>query len=280
MATNGDDAEVQEWDEDVSEIVRTVGKQIKLWRERAGLTRAELGAAIGYGEHQVSSVERGRRIPKPEFLEQADEAVGAGGMLAAFVEDVAKARYPKKVRDLARLESDAVEIGAYSNHNIHGLLQTEDYARALFQMRRPVLDEDTIERQVAARMARQEIFKRWPAPMLSFVQEEVTLRRPLGGRDVLRAQLERLLKIGELRSVEIQIMPTERYDHAGMGGPMLVLEPQAGTKLVHTEAALSSRVSVDRHEVRILEARYGIIRAQALSPDESRAFIERLLTET
>src|SRR5689334_11339304 len=93
----------QDWDEDTSEVIRTVGKQVKLWRERAGLRQAELGAAIGYGEDLVSSVERGRRIPRPEFLAKADEVLGAGGILEALADDVARARYPKKVRDLARL---------------------------------------------------------------------------------------------------------------------------------------------------------------------------------
>ncbi|WP_308409657.1 DUF5753 domain-containing protein [Streptomyces sp. A3M-1-3] len=210
----------------------------------------------------------------------AAQVVGAGGILAALTEDVAQARYPKNVRDLAKLEADAVEMGAYSNHNIQGLLQTEDYTRALFRMRRPLLDEETIERQVAARMDRQEIFNRWPAPILSFVQEEVTLRRPLGGRVVMRAQLERLIDIGRLRNVEIQVMPTDREDHAGMGGQLRLLEPKDGPKLGHVEVQQFSRVVTDRKEVRTLEAQYGIIRAQALTPRESLAFIEKVLGET
>ncbi|MGW2261403.1 helix-turn-helix domain-containing protein [Streptomyces sp. NPDC001780] len=279
---SGSGTEDQDWevDEGSADVLKMVGKQVKLWRERAGRTQAELGAAIGYGEEQVSSVERGRRVPKPEFLDAADDVLGAGGMLAAFKEDVERARYPKKVRDLARLEADAVGLGAYGNSIVHGLLQTEDYTRALFRMRRPLLDEETIERNVTARMARQEIFNRWPAPILSFVQEEVTLRRPLGGRMVLRGQLERLLEIGQLRNVEIQVMPTDRDDHAGIGGSFQLLEPRQGPKAAHAEVQQISRVIVDRKEVSELEARYGIIRAQALTPRESLAFIEKMLGET
>lgn len=208
--------EEQGWDEETSDILEMVGRQVRRWRERKALTQAELGHAIGYTEHQVSAVERGRRIPKPEFLDRADQAVDAEGMLSAFKEDLKQARYPKKVRDLARLEADAAEMGAYANHHIHGLLQTEGYTRALFRMRRPSLDEETVEQYVAARMARQDVFDRRPAPILSFVQEEVTLRRPVGGRMVLRGQLERLLEVGQLRNVEIQVMPTDREDHAGL----------------------------------------------------------------
>lgn len=274
------DAEQPERDEEASDVLRAVSRQIRLWRERAGLTQAELGTAIGYSEDLVSSVERGRRAPRPEFLDNADEALGAGGMLAAFKEDVTRARYPKKVRDLAKLEADAVELGAYSSHNIQGLLQTEGYTRALFGMRRPMLSEDAVEQQVAARMARQKIVTRSPAPLLSFVQEEVTLRRPLGGKMVLRNQLERLLEIGQLRNVEIQVMPTDREDHAGMAGEFRLIETEGGPKFGHIEMPLFSRVITERRELQTLEARYGTIRAQALTPWESRAFIEKVLGET
>ncbi|MBM9434612.1 helix-turn-helix domain-containing protein [Actinacidiphila bryophytorum] len=270
----------QDWEDGAGDVLKTVGRQIKLWRERAGLTQAELGQAISYSEEHISSVERGRRAPKPTLLDAADDVLNAGGLLSAFKDDVEQARYPRKVRDLAKLEADAVSMGAYGNHNIHGLLQTEEYTRALYHMRRPLLDEETIERYVAARMARQTIFSRWPAPILSFVQEEVTLRRPLGGRAVMRGQLERLLEVGRLRNVEIQVMPTDREDHAGMGGQLLLLDAKNGPTFGHISVQNFDRLITDRNEVRTLEARYGIIRAQALTPRESLTFIEKVLGET
>ncbi|MFD7000587.1 helix-turn-helix transcriptional regulator [Streptomyces mirabilis] len=266
-------------DEEAAAVLKTVGRQVKVWREAAGLRQAELGTAIGYGEEMVSSVERGRRIPKPDFLDKADEVLRAGGKLAAMKEDVEKARYPKNVRDLAKLEDEAVELGAYAGHNMHGLLQTPAYARALFAMRRPAYTEDEIDQLVAARMARQRVFDRVPAPLLTFVQEEVTLRRPIGGRMTLRQQLEHLLEMGTLRHVEIQVMPTDREDHAGMGGPLQLLKIRDGKTLGHSEAQLHSRVISDPREVQILEMRYGMIRAQALTPRESQAFIEKVLGE-
>ena len=279
-----DGADKSGWDpgllDDSGPVIKAVGRQVKLWREAAGLTQAELGTAIRYGEDMVSSVERGRRVPKPEFLDAADEVLGAGGKIAAMKGDVAEARYPKKVRDLAKLEAESVELGAYGNHNMHGLLQTEEYARALFRMRRPAYGEDDLERYLAARMARQEIFSRTPLPTLTFVQEEVTLRRPIGGREVLRRQLEHLLEVGRLRHVEIQVMPTDREDHAGMGGELQVLKLKDGTTVGYAAAQLTTHLMSDPKEAHVLELRYGIIRAQALSPRESLAFIEKVLGET
>ncbi|MER5617216.1 helix-turn-helix transcriptional regulator [Streptomyces sp. NPDC002215] len=273
------------WDVDPDDesglaVLAAVGRQIKAWRESAGLRACEFGKAVGYGEDQVYKVEGGRRIPRPEFLDRADKVLSAGGKLSAMKKDVAEVRYPKKVRQLTNLEKRAVEIGLYSNHNIHGLLQTPEYARALFEMRRPSYSVDEVETVLAARIARQSVFGRTPAPALSFVQEEVTLRRPIGGRAVLRQQLERLLDLSRLRHVEIQVMPTNREDHAGMGGAIEVLKFGDGTAVGRSDGAFNGRPVSDPKQLRILELRYGMIRAQALSPRESLAFIEQVLGET
>lgn len=129
MDVTGNEPQAIDGDDDSAAVLRTVGKVIKMWRERAALKQSELGAAIGYSEEQVSSVERGRRAPRRQFLEAADQELGAGGMIAGLARDVEEARYPKKVRDLAKLEGEAVEICAYGNTVVHGLLQTEAYAR-------------------------------------------------------------------------------------------------------------------------------------------------------
>lgn len=266
-------------DEEAEAVLKTVGRQIKMWREAAGMKQTALGSAIGYGEEMVSSVERGRRIPKPDFLDKADEVLGAGGKLSAMKEDVEKARYPKSVRDLAKLEDESVELGAYSALHIHGLLQSPAYAQALYEMRRPAYAEEEVERLVAARMARKSVFERVPRTFLTFVQEEVTLRRPVGGRMVLRQQLEHLLEMSRLRHVSIQVMPTDREEHAGMMGSIRLLKLRDGKTLAHTEGQQYSRVLSDPRDVQILEMRYGMIRAQALPPRESVAFIEKVLGE-
>ncbi|WNI24429.1 helix-turn-helix transcriptional regulator [Streptomyces sp. ITFR-16] len=273
------------WDVDPDDesgvaVVAAVGRQIKAWREAAGLRAGEFAAAIGYGEDLVYKVEGGRRIPRPEFLDKSDEVLGAGGRVSAMKEDIARVRYPKKVRELAKLEAQAVELSAYGTHNLHGLLQTEEYARALFEMRRPSFSPDEVERLVAARVARQAIFERSPGPELSFVQEEVTLRRHLGGKAVLRGQLEHLLELGKLRNVEIQVMLTARDEHAGMAGEMQVLKFRDGSAMGRSEGEFGSRPVSDPKQLRIIELRCGIIRAQALPPRESLAFIEQMLGET
>jgi transcriptional regulator with XRE-family HTH domain len=260
-------------------ILTLFGRQLKLCRERAGLDRAELGARTGYSVSTIASFEQGRRIPPPRFIDHADEVLGAGGLLSAGKEEVGRAQYPAFFRDAARLERRAAALHVFATKAVPGLLQTEEYARAVFAMWRPLLDEETITQRVAARMARQEIFSRTPLPTISFVIEEFLLRRPLGGRDVMRGQLEQILLYGHRRNVEIQVMPIEREEHAGLEGPFTLIETQEGQRIAYVEAYKDSRLYTERRSVREIEEQYGILRAQALTPRESLALVEKLLGE-
>lgn len=271
--------EVDPDDEQGAAIVAFVGRQLRARREAAGMRAAEFAAAVGYGEGLVYKVESGKRIPRGEYLDRADEVLGAGGSVAAMRADVAEARYPKKVRDLARMEARAVDLQWYGAHDIHGLLQTEGYMRALFEMRQPAYTSGEVERVTSARLARRSIFEREPAPALSFVLEEVALRRPLGGRMVLCGQLERLLEVGQLRTVSLQVMPTDREEHAGVDGSITMLKFGDGAAAGRSPGVAAGRPVDDPKQLRVLELRYGMIRAQALTPRESLAFIEQLLGE-
>lgn len=141
-------------EDEAGAVIATVGRQLKIWREAAGLDRTQFGTRMGYGPNLIYKIERGARIPRPEYLDKADQILGASGKIAAMKADVERARHPKKVRALAKLESDAVEIGAYANVVMHGLLQTEEYARALYELRRPAYREEEVERRGGGREAR------------------------------------------------------------------------------------------------------------------------------
>ncbi|ANH93255.1 transcriptional regulator [Streptomyces sp. SAT1] len=261
-------------------VVATVGRQLKLRRESAGLRAGEFAVAVGYGEDLVYKIESGKRIPRPEYLDTADEVLNAGGLISAMKEDVNKVRYPKKVRALAQMEARAVELQLYDPLNIHGLLQTSEYAQGLLLMRRPAYSRDELERYLTARLARKSIFERDPAPELSFILEEWTLRRPLGGKERLRHQLQHLLATSQLRNVELQVMPMSREEHAGLAGGIEVLKFADGTAVGRSPAVANGRPVSDLKQLRILELRCGVVRAQAFTPRESMAIIEQLLGET
>ncbi|MFE6361608.1 helix-turn-helix domain-containing protein [Streptomyces sp. NPDC057806] len=261
-------------------VVATVGRQLKLRREAVGMRAAEFGKRLGYGEDMVYKIEGGKRIPRPEYLDMADEVLGAGGLIAAMKEDVDKVRYPKKVRALAEMEAKAAEIGVYECNIIAGLLQTPDHARYVIKAAQPPYSLDDVERMVAARLARQTVFDRDPAPSIHFVLEEAPLRRRVGGTMVWRQQLERLLEVGRLHFVTLQVMPTNTEAHPGLDGRIELLKFPDGTAAGRSDGAFSGRPITDPKQLHTLELRYGTIRAQALSSRESLAFIEQLLGDT
>ncbi|GAA0931333.1 helix-turn-helix transcriptional regulator [Streptomyces thermoalcalitolerans] len=260
-------------------FLRCFGQQLRLLRMSRGLTRAELGAKLGYSEDMITSVELGRRIPRPEFIDRADAVLDAGGLLMVMKEEVARARYPAFFRDAAKLEAEAVELHVYAGKAVPGLLQTEEYARAVCEMWLPLLDPDTVNQRVSSRLARQVIFDRQPPPTISFVIEEHVLRRPLGGWDVMRGQLEEVLLRAQQRNVVVQIMPIGCVEHAALDGPFTLYETQKGQRLAYIEARNDSRLFSERRSVREYEEQYGILRAQALTPRESLGLLEKMLGE-
>ncbi|MFJ5807103.1 helix-turn-helix domain-containing protein [Streptomyces sp. NPDC093093] len=285
MSVDSDGTEEHSWsvdpeDEQGADIVAAFGRQMRARREALGVRVAELASRIRYGEDLIYKVEGGKRIAKPEYLDRVDEALEAGGLIKAMKEDLGRASYPRKVRELTKMEERATEIGAYSIHNIHGLLQTEGYARTLFELRKPAYSRGEVERFLAARLARRSVFDRDPGPTISLVQEEATLRRRIGGTMVWRAQIERLLVVAQLRNVDLQVMPTDCETHAGLDGGIEFLKFGDGTALGRSEGAFNGRPVSNPKHLQTLELRYGMIRAQALSPRESRAFIEHMLGET
>ncbi|MFB7083995.1 helix-turn-helix domain-containing protein [Streptomyces sp. NPDC056296] len=261
-------------------VITTVGRQLKLRREAVGMRAADFGVAVGYGEDLVYKVEGGKRIPRQEYLDRADEVLDAAGLISAAWEDVKKVRYPKKVRELGKLEAKAVEIGVYECNIIAGLLQTPEHARVLIEAAQPPYSPDDVERMVAARLARQSVYERDPAPSMHFVLEEAPLRRQIGGTMEWRRQLERLLEVGLLASVTLQVMPTNVDAHPGLDGRIELLKFPDGTAVGRADGLFNGRPISEPRQLRILELQYGTIRAQALPPRESLAFIEQLLGET
>ncbi|MEF9883374.1 helix-turn-helix domain-containing protein [Streptomyces sp. P9-A4] len=280
MAEEGPEAEVgQAVEKSGRGVVAGFGQSLKTLRVRAGMEREELGKRLGYSASTIASFEQGRRIPPPRAVDQSDEVLDAGGLLSVWKDQLERAQYPAFFRGMAQLEKQAIELLAYDTLAVKGLLQTEEYMRAVLSNRRPPLDAETIEQRVTARLARQAIFDRRPAPFLSFVMCESVLRRKVGGREVLRGQLEQILLIGQQRNVEIQVMPLDCEENAGLEGPFTVVTREDGKRFVYAEAQSTSALETDPKQTVLAAARYGIIRSQALSPRESLRLIEKLLGE-
>ncbi len=266
-------------DKSAQGVVAAFGQSLKTLRVRAKMEREELGKRLGYSASTIASFEQGRRIPPPRAIDRSDEVLDAGGLLKVWKDQLERAQYPVFFQGMAQLEKQAAELLAYDTLVVNGLLQTEEYMRALFVNRRPLFDAETIEQRVTARLARQDVFDRCPEPLMSFVMCESVLKRKFGGDEVLRGQLEQLLLFGRRRNVELQIMPLDCADNSGVDGPFTVITRDDGKRFVYAEAQGASDLETDPKQAVLAAARYGIIRSQALSPRESLEFIEKLLGE-
>ncbi|MET8624936.1 helix-turn-helix transcriptional regulator [Kitasatospora sp. NPDC004669] len=255
------------------------GDQIKRWREQAGVTREELCKASSYDYESVRSMEAGRRKPSLQLLTVADELCEARGMLLGAVDYLKPEKFPSYSQGYTDAEVEAIAIHSYEALLIPGLLQTEEYAREQISHSYPPLDDETVEARVASRMQRQEKLRRSPTVMFGFVIYEAAFRALVGDTSIMKRQLEQLLDIGKLRNVTIQVLPANRVAHVALEGPMVVLETPEHELLGYVEGQYAGILSADLSQVSILVQRHGMIRSQALSIEESAAFIRALAEE-
>ncbi|WP_031169163.1 helix-turn-helix domain-containing protein [Streptomyces durhamensis] len=273
-----------EWEREPrpSDSLRTFGAVVQALREHAGLSRGELAAVVQYSKHTVESVELGRRMPDEAFVERAEEATGNTGALRRAARHLSRGEVGLAAwfRRWARLEREAVSLCTYECRLVPGLLQSEAYARALFENRIPLLTDEQLEAQVEARMERQRMLYERPTVPFHFIVEEAVLRRRLGGAEVWREQLNHVLEHTLPRNVTLQIMPLEAEYHSCMDGPLRLLETPEGRRLAYSEGQESGRLIGDSKEVRVLQQRYDTLRSQALHRKDSWALLERLRGET
>ncbi|MEO3763020.1 helix-turn-helix transcriptional regulator [Streptomyces sp. B5E4] len=260
-----------------SDSMRTFGAMVQALREHAGLSREQLGDHVRYSKHTVASIERGRRMPPPDFVERAEPVLGDTGALRKSVPHLARrpglARW---FREWARLEREAIRLSTYECRLIPGLLQTETYARALFGNELPPLTDEQIEVQWEARAERQRLLRERPSTAFSFILEEHLLLRQMGGAEITREQIDHLLAIAELRNVEVQVMPQMRVTHAGLAGPMQLLETPENRWYAYNEAQRGGLFVSDPKEISVLQLRYARMCAQALNPEDSVSLLQRM----
>ncbi|MGW0551423.1 helix-turn-helix domain-containing protein [Streptomyces altiplanensis] len=260
--------------------MKMLGAQLAAFRRAAGYTQRSLGERIGADEETIASIEQGRRPLKADLAETLDQLLDTKGALAVGVENLPDIDlFPLWAEEFMDHEREAIALSLYGNQVLPGLLQTEAYARAVFRSRVPVYDEDEIETFTAARIERQEILHRKVPPTVSYVVWEPVLRLPLGGREVYAEQLRHLCLASELPGLTLQFLPLDRTTHAALDGPFVLLETPDHQHLAYAETQRGSQWVSDPDEVSILARKYAMLRAQALTPEDSRGLLDRLLGE-
>jgi transcriptional regulator with XRE-family HTH domain len=213
-----------------------VGAQLRRLRTDKGLTREQAGEAIRASEWKIHRLENGqvgfkdRDIVDLLALYGVDDPVEVADFLVLARQANAPGWWhhygdllPQWFRAYVDLESAARLIRTYEGQFVPGLLQTEDYMRALVGGAQLQDSPEEAERRVALRLGRQALLQREDAPRLWAVVDEAALRRPVGGPRVMRAQLERLIEAAKLPNVTLQVLPLAAGAHPAMVGAFSVL---------------------------------------------------------
>ncbi|WP_405699247.1 helix-turn-helix domain-containing protein [Streptomyces sp. NBC_01383] len=264
-----------------SDSLRTFGAVVQALREHAGLSRAELADRVRYSKHTVESVELGRRMPDEAFVERAEVALGNTGAIRKAARHLSRgeAGLAAWFRKWARLEREAVSLCTYECRLVPGLLQSEGYARAVFDGTIPLRTDEELETRLTARMERQAMMRQRPTMPFSFIVEEHVFRRRFGDAAAMREMFDHVLERSAPRNVTLQVVPLEMGLHSCLDGPLRILETPEGRRLGYSEGQENGRLISAPKEMSLLCHRYETLRSQALNPKESRALLERLRGE-
>lgn len=257
--------------------LKNFGETVKAFRKRAGLTQEELHPRVRYSVQYIGSVEQGRRHPSTRFVERAEEALDAFGVIKIAAKQLQRRRgLASWFRRWADLENVAVTLNTFESRSVPGLLQPEAYARALIEAVLPPPTPEEVEARIVARLARQKLLARTPYTVFSFILDEAVIERQSGGREVTIELIDHLLECAKLPNVDLQVMPKVSPQHAGLGGPFCLLETEEHEWMGYSEGQQSGRVLTDPKDLSLLHQRYAKLRIQALNPADSAGLLKRM----
>ncbi|SDI58228.1 Helix-turn-helix domain-containing protein [Sinosporangium album] len=253
------------------------GFELRRRREALGLSQVQLGARIRFSSSLIGQVERAAKRPTRAFVERCEEALGLQGELLQLWPNLAQEASPRWFRNWLDVEAAADAIRSWEPLLLPGLLQTEDYARAVISGK-PGATSEQVEEVLAVRMARQKVvFGRSDPPLFWAVIDESVLRRPIGGREVMRDQLEHLLEVVRSPRVSIQVVPFELGSTTGLSGAFAIAQAQGTPDTVYLESAGAGHVSDRSEDVHAINLRYEAIRGDAHSQRASTEMIRETM---
>ncbi len=256
------------------------GAQVRRLRLSAGLTQARLGAMTHVVGTRITQVERcSGAKPTLELAKALDAALGADGLLVDLWPHVYRESFPDWSRTFMAYAAQAVAIREYTAHVVPGLLQTEDYARALLGVDLDLRDEAQLEERLTARLARQNRLDGPGRPELLAILDEAVLRRPVGGEEAMREQLARLVRTAAERQSCILVLPFAHGEHDMLGGSLTVLRLPNGAEVAYCEGAHHGQLFEDPHEVRKLAETYDRLRLAALPARRSLRLIRSAMED-
>jgi len=273
---------------------RRLGLELRRLREAAGVKLDQAAAHVDVDPSTLSRIENGKGPCRTSYLTALlDMYEVTDPQQIQFLKDMAREGQRKEwwadYDDLTGefgiyvgLEAAAASLQAYEAQLVHGLLQTRDYARAVFRSGDKKASAEHIDRLTELRMKRQDVLTRPGSPLeLWAILDEAVLRRQVGGRKVMRAQLGKLLEATELPNLTLQVLPFTQGAHAGINGPFYLLDfPGEDPPTAYVDSAAGNIFLDKPHQIRRWAEAFDQLRAEAISPSDSREMIATLSTET
>ncbi|MGC0333488.1 transcriptional regulator with XRE-family HTH domain [Streptomyces sp. SAI-170] len=269
---------------------RKLGAELRALRTRTGLTSGEAARLVGWHQSKVSRIETGASGVKPSDVRLLLDAYGVCDpelrelllMLAGSDDGIGRHHWwhayrgvlPPAYRDFISLESQASAMRTLETSVVPGLLQTPEYARAVTRAAVAGLagePDERVDALVQVRLARQEVLRAQPPLRLSAVLDEAVLRREVGGPEVMRGQVRRLLEAARLPQVRIQVLPFSAGAHIGVTGPFVIFSfPRTSDLDVVVLDHMTSSLYLERKEdLEAYTEAFNTLQAHALSPEDS-----------
>jgi transcriptional regulator with XRE-family HTH domain len=265
-------ANIRELDPSASPL-HFYGGELRRLREEAGLSQKELGALVYTSGSLVCQIETAHKVPTRPFTDAVDGALKTGGALGRVLGLVLRSQLPSWFQPYADMEAKATYICTYQAQVVYGLLQTPEYARAVLST---LSSADDLDKLVEARMERQQVLARENPPLAWVIMDEAVLHREIGGRNVMRKQLQHLLS---QKQVNIQVLPFSAGQHTGLPGTFTLLRFEDDPDILYTEDFHSGHMTANSEAVREGWLRYARLQASALSVEDSAVLIARVLKE-
>jgi transcriptional regulator with XRE-family HTH domain len=274
--------------------LRRLAAQLRELRAESGMTQEEVAERTGIDRSTLYRLESAQQRPQRSTLIQLLDLYRAEdprrGELLALLREAGqrgwlqqyRSELPDVYSDYIGFEDEARSISNYESLFIPGLLQTEDYARALIRGTWPHAPAEEVEKRVTARIERQALLDREDPPRLWGIMDEAAVRRQVGGREVMRGQLGRLREAATRPNVMLQVIPFDAGSHPGMDGAFVVLEfpDPADQSIVYTESAAGGLFLEEEVEIRRYMLMFEHLRAAALRPEATLMLLAEIAAET
>ncbi|MFC4530697.1 helix-turn-helix domain-containing protein [Sphaerisporangium dianthi] len=238
------------------------GPELRKYRESADFTQDQLAEATRFSRSLLGFIERGQRTPSRELAQRCDDALEAAGDLVRLWDNLRGEVSPHWFRGWLGVEQEAHTLHTWQPLIVPGLLQTEEYARAILRGKPGIRDHE-VDGYVSARLERQAVLARDEPPMFWVVLDEGVLHRLVGGQEVMQRQIERLLMATASPRIAVQILPKDLGVTTGVLGGFVIAQLPGAADTVYLESALNGQITNRPEDVEAVHATYDTIRVQA-----------------